>query len=101
MGKHFGLLFVFLRKIVFTGINQINWTEMKKSMLKKYRPTLLGVLLGVLAGYLYWRFIGCSTGSCPITSSPIYSSIWGGLLGGLSFNAFQKEPKDSKYESQK
>lgn len=65
-----------------------------EKMWKKYRPTLLGILLGVLAGYLYWRFVGCSTGSCPITSSPVYSSMWGGLLGGLAFNSFQKVPKD-------
>lgn len=67
---------------------------MEKNLLKKYWLTLSGVALGVLGGYLYWRYIGCASGACPITSSPTYSSIWGGLLGGLLFNSFQKEQKD-------
>jgi hypothetical protein len=41
----------------------------------------LGVLIGSIAGFLYYHFIGCSTGSCAITSSPVMSTIWGGLLG--------------------
>lgn len=67
---------------------------MKKDILKRYWLTLLGILLGGLGGYLYWRFVGCSTESCPITSSSTYSSIWGGLLGGLLFSSFQKQQRD-------
>lgn len=67
---------------------------MKNNLLRKYWLTLIGVTLGALGGYLYWRFVGCASGTCPLTSSPIYSSIWGGLLGGLLFNTFQKEQKN-------
>lgn len=42
---------------------------------------LLGVVLGALVGYLYYYFIGCSGGTCPITSNP-YASISFGALAG-------------------
>lgn len=62
---------------------------MIKVLLKKYWPVLLGVALGAIAGYLYWRYVGCTTGSCPITSSPINSSLWGAVMGGLLGNIIQ------------
>lgn len=46
---------------------------------------LLAVLLGAAAGYAFYRFVGCRTGGCPITSNPWLSSIYGGMLGGLMF----------------
>jgi len=49
---------------------------------KVYR-TALGALAGGFAGFLYWRFIGCNTGSCPLTSNPYQSVIIFGFLGGF------------------
>jgi hypothetical protein len=45
-----------------------------------WRP-FLGVALGGIAGFLYYYFIGCSSGSCAITSSPYMSTLWGSLFG--------------------
>ncbi|MCD8091563.1 MAG: DUF6132 family protein [Bacteroides sp.] len=56
---------------------------MLKAFFRKYWPVLLGVAVGAIAGYLYWRYVGCTTGSCPITSSPVNSSLWGAVMGGL------------------
>lgn len=67
---------------------------MKKNFLSKYGLTVLGVVVGSIGGYLYWRFIGCSAGTCPITSSPVNSSVWGALMGGLLFNIFQGEKNE-------
>jgi hypothetical protein len=44
---------------------------------------IIGIALGGTAGYLYYRFIGCSTGTCPITSNPYMSIIYGMFLGAL------------------
>ena len=41
----------------------------------------LGIVIGALAGFSYYYFVGCSSGSCAITSSPYMSTIYGGLLG--------------------
>lgn len=62
--------------------------------LKKHWLMGIGVVVGAIAGFLYWRFVGCTSGTCPITSSPFMSTLWGMLLGGSIFNIFeQKEPK--------
>ncbi|HAH25157.1 MAG TPA: hypothetical protein DCL77_15600 [Prolixibacteraceae bacterium] len=43
----------------------------------------LGILIGGLAGYLYYHFVGCASGTCPITSSPYVSTLWGSMMGLL------------------
>jgi hypothetical protein len=42
---------------------------------------LLGVIIGAVGGLLYYNYVGCPTGACPITKSPLRSSIYGALLG--------------------
>lgn len=61
-------------------------------IIRKHRITILGAILGAVAGYLYWRFVGCTSGGCPITSSPFMSTLWGLLMGGTFFNIFEKKP---------
>jgi hypothetical protein len=43
----------------------------------------LGIVLGAAAGFACYKFIGCSSGACPLTSNPIISSLYGGLLGAM------------------
>jgi phage shock protein E len=42
---------------------------------------LLGGVLGIVLGFLYYYFIGCENG-CPIKSNLFLMSIYGGILGG-------------------
>lgn len=58
-----------------------------------YRLTLLGIIAGGLAGFLYYYFVGCANGTCMITSRPLNSTLYGAILGGLLFNIFQKNNK--------
>jgi hypothetical protein len=53
---------------------------------RKFLRAFLGIVIGSIAGYLYYHFIGCSSGSCPITGNPFLSSAWGGLLGLFVLN---------------
>jgi hypothetical protein len=55
--------------------------------------TSIGIIIGGIAGYLYYHFVGCASGSCAITSKPVNSTLYGGLLGGLLFNMFVKEER--------
>lgn len=57
----------------------------------KYKRTLIGISLGTAAGYLYYYFIGCSSGHCAISSNPINSSVYGAIMGGLFTNLSDKE----------
>jgi|WetSurMetagenome_2_1015567.scaffolds.fasta_scaffold303334_2 hypothetical protein len=44
----------------------------------------LPVLIGGAGGYLYYRFIGCKTGACPLTGNPWISTLYGALIGWLT-----------------
>ena len=55
--------------------------------------TGIGIVVGAIAGYLYYFYLGCVTGSCTITSKPLNSTLYGALMGGLIFNIFIKSPK--------
>ena len=55
--------------------------------------TGIGVVVGAITGYLYYFYLGCSSGSCAITSKPLNSTLYGALMGGLIFNMFIKSPK--------
>lgn len=51
--------------------------------IKKYLLQIIGAIAGITGGYLYYKFVGCQSGSCAITSNPYMSMIWGGLMGYL------------------
>lgn len=44
----------------------------------------IGAVLGAIGGWLYWSQVGCSSGSCAITSNPLTSTLYGIVLGGLA-----------------
>ena len=48
----------------------------------------IGIALGAAAGYSYWYFVGCTSGTCAITSSPVNSSLYGAVMGGLLLSMF-------------
>ena len=51
---------------------------------------VVGVIVGSVAGYLYWKFIGCNFDTCLITSKPLNSSLYGAVMGGLIFSMANK-----------
>ena len=63
-------------------------------LLTKYKKDLIGIALGAIAGYLYWKFIGCSSGTCMITSKPINSTLYGAVMGYLVAGMFKFEKPD-------
>ena len=56
--------------------------------LKRHWPAVAGIAVGALGGFLYWWFVGCTSGTCPITSSPWMSTLWGALMGYLVSQMF-------------
>ncbi len=61
------------------------------NFLFKYKYILLGIAMGAVAGYLYYFYVGCSSGTCAITSKPLNSTLYGAMMGGLLFNMIQKD----------
>jgi phage shock protein E len=60
----------------------------------------LGIVIGATAGYLYWYYVGCMSGSCAITSSPVNSTLYGSVLGALVVNALGPAKRKSKDHDQ-
>lgn len=50
---------------------------------------MLGIVIGGALGFAYYRFIGCATGTCPLTSHPVVSTVYGMILGGLIASSFR------------
>ena len=65
-----------------------------KTLAFHYRKTIIAALIGALAGYAYYALIGCSGGSCMISSNPYISTIYGLAMGVLAVGV--PETKKSK-----
>jgi len=63
------------------------------NFLNKHKLIVLGSIVGAIGGYAYYHFIGCSSGTCAITSKPLNSSIYGALMGGLLFSYLKPTEK--------
>ena len=63
---------------------------MKENRKRWLRPTLF-ILGGALTGLAYYYLVGCSSGSCAITSDPINSMVYMGLVGWLLSSPCGKE----------
>ena len=66
-----------------------------KKWVRNKRFTLIGALLGGVGGFIYWRFVGCSSGTCLITSRPVNSILYFSLMGALLLSMFQSSGRPS------
>lgn len=41
----------------------------------------IGLLVGGVLGYAWYRLVGCSTGTCPLTATPLRAITYGSVLG--------------------
>jgi uncharacterized protein YcfJ len=60
---------------------------------------IIGALVGAVAGYLYWQQIGCTTGTCAITSKPLNSTLYGAVMGALILGMFKKQHNKQEEKS--
>lgn len=59
-----------------------------KSWIKRNYLYVAGAFIGSVAGLLYWKYVGCSAGTCIITSRPLNSAVYGAVMGSLLFGLF-------------
>ena len=64
-----------------------------KNWMQKNKLYFIGALLGAIAGFLYWKYVGCLTGTCAITSNPFRSTMYGAVMGSLLLSLFNKSSK--------
>ena len=69
----------------------------------KHWITISLIIMGAILGYLYWFFIGCTSGTCPLKSIWYYNVLVGSVLGYLIGSSIQekldKTKKDIKTKS--
>ncbi len=61
---------------------------------KKHILKIIGIPVGAVGGYLYYFYIGCNSGTCPITSNPYISVAYGAIMGYLIFDLFKKKKQN-------
>jgi hypothetical protein len=73
-----------------------------KNFIRKHLITIVFAAAGAGGGFLYWKFIGCESGTCVIKSvwylSTIYGMLLGGLLGNLAEDLIGNFKKEKRYE---
>jgi len=71
--------------------------QFKKWLLNKKIPLAIA-LIGAIVGFLYWKFIGCASGSCAITARWYTSTIYGAILGWLLGDTIHEKINPQKKE---
>ena len=56
--------------------------------LKRSVPEIIGAVIGGIGCFIYYYKVGCVSGTCPITSNPWLSILWGTLMGYLLVGVF-------------
>ena len=54
------------------------------TILKKYLPEIIGTIAGAAGGFLYWKYVGCVSGTCTIKSNWYLMVPWAAVLGYLA-----------------
>lgn len=54
-----------------------------KAIIKKQYPRIIFIIVGAIGGFLYWKFVGCESGTCRIKSVWYWSTLYGGIFGYL------------------
>lgn len=55
-----------------------------REFIQKHRIQIVFTLTGAIGGFLYWRFVGCTSGTCAIKSVWYWSTLWGAAVGYLA-----------------
>jgi len=42
---------------------------------------ILGLVVGAVLGFAYQKLVGCGTGTCPLTATPLRTMLYGGVMG--------------------
>lgn len=57
---------------------------------------MIGIVVGAIGGYIYYWQVGCASGTCPLTSNPYLTMLWGAVMGYLVGDMFTKKKPTEK-----
>jgi hypothetical protein len=71
-----------------------------KNFIRIHLITIIFASAGAIAGLLYWKYVGCLSGTCVIKSvwylSTLYGMVFGGLIGNLAEDLIKKFKKQKE-----
>ncbi|RZT97423.1 hypothetical protein EV201_2093 [Ancylomarina subtilis] len=62
-------------------------------LIKNRKFEIIGGIVGIIGGYLYWKYVGCISGTCPIQAN-WYSMVPYGLVMGVLIGSMLRPKKD-------
>lgn len=66
----------------------------------RHKYGILFIIPGIILGFFYWKYVGCVSGTCPITSNwqltVLFSSIIGFLIGDMIDDKRKKLKKEEE-----
>lgn len=68
-----------------TSEEDANTTLLKTILMNRVYRFFIGAAMGAGVGYLYWTFIGCTNGTCPLTADPYRTIGLFAIIGGFLF----------------
>jgi LytS/YehU family sensor histidine kinase len=77
---------------------ETTFAENIKLRIKENLLQLIGFLVGSIAGFSYYAMVGCTSGTCGITSNPWLSVLWGGIAGYLIADLFKSIKSRGKHK---
>jgi phage shock protein E len=57
--------------------------ELPRFEIAKWSKRILPVVLGAACGYAYYHYVGCASGTCPLTSNPYVTTVYGSVVGAM------------------
>jgi len=70
-------------KYVNSNDNTSYGSRWKRVLSNRFFRMSMGIVAGAVAGLLYWKFVGCHSGTCSLTSSPFRTVIMFSFMGAL------------------
>ena len=64
--------------------------------LKYHYPTVIGAVVGGIAGYIYHLQVGCTVDACPITADPYKITPMVAIMGGILGSYLDRKPDATK-----
>ena len=72
-----------------------------KEYILKHKYGILLIVPGIIAGFFYWKYVGCMSGTCPLTSNWQLTLLFGGLIGYFIGDSVDDIKKKRKKEQEK
>ena len=57
--------------------------EFRQPLMRSILLMAFPILSGAAVGFAYYHYVGCMSGSCPITGNPFISTAYGAVIGAI------------------